>query len=407
MASFAVQRSAVQVRSPCVMRSATTARRGMVGLPARKVVVASRTSTFALLPACKGMSSKVALASTPLKARMSTVSKKNARMSVTCQAAEGESSNPVTALFKKYPAAETIMYFGVWYFLNVKFNILNKQVYNYFPFPWFVSVIHLAAGLVIASVFWATKLVKFEAPDEKFLKAVVLVALCHAIGHSLTNVSFASVAVSFTHTIKTLEPVFSSIGSYLVNGQVYSLPVYMSLLPIMAGVMICSATELSFTWLGFSCAMASNVLFAARAIFSKKLMGNMNPVNVYNYVSMIALLFCIPPVFIFEWSTLGAGMTAAAAKVGASKFYWDLWNVGMYYHLYNQVAYQALGKVEPVTHAVGNVGKRIFVIGFSIIAFGNKISTQSIVGSLIAIAGAGLYGYLKGLDAQKTGAPAH
>jgi hypothetical protein len=25
-----------------------------------------------------------------------------------------------------------------------------------------VSVIHLAAGLVIASVFWATKLVKFE-----------------------------------------------------------------------------------------------------------------------------------------------------------------------------------------------------------------------------------------------------
>lgn len=35
-----------------------------------------------------------------------------------------------------------------------------------------------------------------------------------------------------------------------------------------------------------------------------------------------------------------------------------------------QVAYQALGKVEPVTHAVGNVGKRIFVIGFSILAFG-------------------------------------
>jgi hypothetical protein len=50
-----------------------------------------------------------------------------------------ESSNPVTALFKKYPAAETIMYFGVWYFLNVKFNILNKQVYNYFPFPWYVT----------------------------------------------------------------------------------------------------------------------------------------------------------------------------------------------------------------------------------------------------------------------------
>jgi solute carrier family 35 protein E1 len=67
------------------------------------------------------------------------------------------------------------------------------------------------------------------------LKGVTLVAFLHATGHSLTNVSFASVSVSFTHTIKTLEPVFSSIGSYLVNGQVYSLPVYLSLIPIMAG----------------------------------------------------------------------------------------------------------------------------------------------------------------------------
>lgn len=309
------------------------------------------------------------------------------------------------------------MYFGVWYFLNVQFNILNKQVYNYFPFPWFVSCIHLAAGLVIAGFFWGTKLVKFEKPSGEFMKNVTLVALLHAVGHSLTNVSFATVAVSFTHTIKTLEPVFSSVGSYLVNGQVYSLPVYLSLIPIMAGVWtpptlslgcvleaarteraaptsdvtivscvwygtctgvaICAATELSFTWLGFSTAMASNGLFAARAIFSKKLMSTMNAINVYNYVSMVrrrchelraerarlrlqkpsvaslwplaahfllchpqvALLFCIPPVFVFEWGTLGAGMAAAAAKVGANKFYWDLWMVGAYYHLYNQVSH--------------------------------------------------------------------
>ena len=54
-------------------------------------------------------------------------------------------------------------------------------------------------------------------------------------------------------------------------------------------------------------------------------------------IRQVALLFCIPPVFVFEWGTLGAGMAAAAAKVGANKFYWDLWMVGAYYHLYNQV----------------------------------------------------------------------
>jgi solute carrier family 35 protein E1 len=28
------------------------------------------------------------------------------------------------------------MYFAVWYFLNIQFNILNKQIYMYFPYPW-------------------------------------------------------------------------------------------------------------------------------------------------------------------------------------------------------------------------------------------------------------------------------
>ncbi|KAK3282768.1 Aminopeptidase 2 mitochondrial [Cymbomonas tetramitiformis] len=314
--------------------------------------------------------------------------------------AEKSEGGMFASITEKFPWLETFVYFAVWYLFNVRFNIINKQIYNYFPYPWFVSCVHLAVGLVITLFFWGTRVVKFEKPESKTLNTMTAVAFCHAVGHCLTNVSFAAVAVSFTHTVKTLEPVFSSIGSYLVNGTVYSLPLYASLIPIMGGVAICAATELSFTWIGFLTAMSSNALFAARAIFSKKLMSGMSSINVYNYVSMIALLICIPPTIFFEGATLAKGMEMAAAKVGTETFYWALWNVGMFYHLYNQVAYQALGKVEPVTHAVGNVGKRIFVIGFSVLAFGNKLTTQSIVGSIIAIAGAGLYGYLKGVEAE-------
>lgn len=250
-------------------------------------------------------------------------------------------------------------------------------------------------GLAVMSVFWVTKVVPFEKPDEKFLKDVTLPSFLHAFGHCLTNVSFAAVAVSFTHTVKTLEPVFSALGSYLVSGTVYPVPVYLALLPIMAGVAMASATELSFTWLGFSTAMASNAAFAGRAIWSKNLMSRMSAVNLYNYVTIVALLFCIPPTLYFEGAHLAEGLKLAAAKVGSQELLLKLFNVGLYYHLYNQVAYQALEKVEPITHAVGNVGKRIFVIGFSIIAFGNNISPQTAIGSAIAILGAGLYSYLK------------
>jgi hypothetical protein len=38
--------------------------------------------------------------------------------------------------------------------------------------------------------------------DSNLLKLLVPVAVCHALGHVTSNVSFAAVAVSFTHTIK-------------------------------------------------------------------------------------------------------------------------------------------------------------------------------------------------------------
>ena len=55
----------------------------------------------------------------------------------------------------------------------------------------------------------------------------------HAIGHVAANLSFAAVAISLTHTVKTLEPVFSVILSKLVLGTATPAPVVATLVPIM------------------------------------------------------------------------------------------------------------------------------------------------------------------------------
>jgi solute carrier family 35 protein E1 len=92
---------------------------------------------------------------------------------------------------------------------------------------------------------------------------------------------------------------------------------------------------------------------------------------------------------------LQPGFGDAITKVGICKFLSDLFWVGMFYHLYNQLANNTLERVAPLTHAVSNVLKRVFVIGFSIIVFGNKISTQTGVGTAIAIGGVAIYSYIK------------
>ncbi|KAI4371723.1 hypothetical protein MLD38_010043 [Melastoma candidum] len=124
--------------------------------------------------------------------------------------------------------------------------------------------------------------------------------------------------------------------------------------------------------------MISNISFTYRSIYSKKAMTDMDSTNVYAYISIIALIVCIPPAIIVEGpQLLKYGFNDAIAKVGLNKFLSDLFWVGMFYHLYNQLATNTLERVAPLTHAVGNVLKRVFVIGFSIIVFGNKISTQN------------------------------
>ena len=89
-----------------------------------------------------------------------------------------------------------------------------------------------------------------------------------------------------------------------------------------------------------------------------------------------------------------SGFVDASAKVGLVKFLPYLFRVGMLYHLYNQLATNTLERVAPLSHAVGNVLKWVFVIGFSIIVFGNRISTQTAIGTSIAIAGVAIYSFI-------------
>lgn len=312
------------------------------------------------------------------------------------EASSDSAGNTDVGFFDKNPALLTGFFFFMWYFLNVIFNIMNKKIYNYFPYPYFVSAVHLGVGVAYCLGSWAVGLPKRAPMNNTILKLLIPVGICHAIGHITSNVSFATVAVSFTHTIKALEPFFNASASQFILGQSIPLSLWLSLAPVVLGVSMASLTELSFNWTGFVSAMISNISFTYRSIYSKKAMTGMDSTNLYAYISIIALLVCLPPAIIVEGPKLMShGFADAIAKVGMTKFITDLFWVGMFYHLYNQIATNTLERVAPLTHAVGNVLKRVFVIGFSIVIFGNKISTQTGIGTGIAIAGVAMYSYIK------------
>ncbi|KAI5391271.1 hypothetical protein KIW84_076207 [Lathyrus oleraceus] len=81
------------------------------------------------------------------------------------------------------------------------------------------------------------------------------------------------VSVSLTHTIKAMEPFFTVVLSSFLLGEVRTFWVISSLLLIVGGVALASMTKVSFNWIGFSTAMASNLTNQLRNVVSKKTNG--------------------------------------------------------------------------------------------------------------------------------------
>jgi solute carrier family 35 protein E1 len=80
--------------------------------------------------------------------------------------------------------------------------------------------------------------------------------------------------------------------------------------------------------------------------------------NRYGIISIVALIGLAPVAYWVEGSKWAAGYAAATAKVGEMKFLQMLAAGGLFYHLYNQLAYQALEGIDPTTFSVGNTMKR-------------------------------------------------
>jgi len=347
-------------------------------------------------------STPVVLAPSTSNCRISVSAVKHS--SIVCSAASNASASSGD---DKKETLVTLAFVLAWYGFNVFFNLLNKSIYKYLPLPWFVSAIHVIVGTLYCAVSYAVgaKKASFDRPvNQEELKLLAPGAMMHAVGHCLTNVSFFMVAISFTHTVKTLEPVFSVVMSNLVLGQATSVPVMMSLIPIMGGVALASAAEVSFNWMGFGTAMGSNFLFALRAVFSKKAMANISNLNstgVYAYTTLISAFVCTALMFVFEpLSLVQSSLAAAIATHGQQKVILDLLGVGVLYHLYNQVAFNTLERVAPVSHGVANVVKRVFIIVTSVLFFGNQVTPKTAVGTAVALAGVYLYTQLKAREAK-------
>lgn len=293
--------------------------------------------------------------------------------------------------------------FGLWYLANIYFNIYNKQVLKSFGNPLTCTTLQFAVGGVIACLSWLTGVVKRPTITGDMIVSIAPLALVHTLGNLLTNVSLGAVAVSFTHTIKAMEPFFSVLLSAMFLGEKPSLPVVLTLIPIVGGVAMASISEASFNWTGFLSAMGSNVTFQSRNVLSKKLMvkkGGLDNINLFSIITILSFFILAPVAVLKEGFHFTPAAMQAMGITNPTYIMQRALLAGLCFHGYQQVSYMILQRVSPVTHSVGNCVKRVIVIVASVLVFKNPMSQQNAIGTGVALAGVFLYSQIKRLTGK-------
>uniref|UniRef100_A0A915KKD6 Sugar phosphate transporter domain-containing protein n=1 Tax=Romanomermis culicivorax TaxID=13658 RepID=A0A915KKD6_ROMCU len=207
------------------------------------------------------------------------------------------------------------------------------------------------------------------------------------------------ISVSFTETVKSTAPLFTVVIAYFLLDEKCGVYVISSLIPVMGGLALCSAYELSFNTMGFLAAIATNLMDCLQNVFSKLLISNSEhrytPAELQFYTSVASIFVQIPATyFVIDY-------THALRDIKQSKMNAALLINSICFHLQSITAYSLMGYISPITHSVANTTKRAILIWLSVIIFGNDVTFWSAAGTALVLVGVLLYNKARNYEQQK------
>lgn len=287
----------------------------------------------------------------------------------------------------------------IWYTFSFTTLVLNKCILSYQDGdPVMLGAVQMFTCFVCGYVHMkSTTRRKLTSDNFPKMHNVILVGSLRFSTVFLGLVALWYVPVSFAETVKSSAPVFTVVISRLVLGETTTWLVNMSLLPVMGGLALCSANELSFNLPGFLASLCTNLSECFQNVFSKRLLCDeklkLLPVELQCYTSLSSVFILIPTTLALvdfhkvwasaSWTTFGALVLG-----------------GLSFHCQSFTEYILLGYISPVTHSVANTVKRALMIWLSILVFGNKLTFLSGLGTLIVTAGVFLYNHARNIAAR-------
>ena len=255
---------------------------------------------------------------------------------------------------------------------------------------------------------------KTSKMGSHFVRDMSIVGVLRGLTVVLGLIALEHVPVSFVETIKATAPAFTVVFAKLILQERTATPVMFTLIPVVAGLILCSASELRFDTIGFVAAVMNNCADCVQNVMSKKMLVHLKPTQLQFYTSVAAL--CLQTPFVIKDVTVLFRKWAAhipedmqdvlADTVGAVENDERSLHDGLsltklliidaiFYHLQSVSAYCTMGCMSPVSQSVANTLKRALLVWASVLYFGNPVTNSGIVGVMMVVSGVFLYNHVR------------
>ncbi|KAF2742163.1 TPT-domain-containing protein [Sporormia fimetaria CBS 119925] len=354
----------------------------------------------------------------------------------TRKASVSQNAHEIADALKAPLSPKLILLCGVWYMTSISSNTSSKAILTALPKPVTLTLVQFAfvSGwcLILAALarrFPRLKqrisVLKFgiRPPTKELIMTTLPLTFFQIGGHILSSDATRRIPVSLVHTIKGLSPLMTVAAYRFFFGIQYSIPTYLSLIPLTLGVVLACSADFNANFIGLIMAFASAVLFVTQNIVSKQIFNDAaaaerdglpptkfskpDKLNLLCYSSGLAFLFTLPLWLWSEGFTLITDLLHDASitlsdKPGAfdhGRLILEFLFNGTFHFGQNIVAFVLLSMISPVTYSVASLIKRVFVIVFAIVWYGKPMTRIQAVGFFLTFLG--LYLYDRTSDAAK------
>ncbi|CEF60713.1 Sideroflexin-5 [Strongyloides ratti] len=258
-------------------------------------------------------------------------------------------------------------------------NIINKYVLNDYPYPLSVAMNSLLNSMLYSSLLVYVSKTSSNLLKHRSFSYTLRWLLPFAFGKAMAVVStyfgLLKVSISYAQTVKCTMPIFTVIIARIFLNEKQSKRIYLSLFPIIAGVILCTCTEINFDEFGLIASLTSTSLYSFMNVLAKKILEDtsINPLQLLSLNSKMAFCLCFPLWFYNEGILFLSDNEEQIDYIPPdTQFVLLLLGSGFISFIQNFCAFTLIHHLTALSYSIANTSKRM-TLSISGVALYNRL----------------------------------